>query len=147
MDRYMDIDDLGANSYFSAEDMEYNDFTGKAYKEYREEIKRLEKLPENKGKSKKEIKQIAKANTGYGGLIKDVITQISDKQKDDGSSEDPAIETPSSGDGGNGGNGGGGGNSGGGGGGGLNIAGMTIPTPALIGLGVVAAYFAYKKLA
>lgn len=142
----MDIDDLGANSYFSAEDMEYNDFTGKAYKEYREEIKRLEKLPENKGKSKKEIKQIAKANTGYGGLIKDVITQISDKQKDDGSSEDPAIETPSSTGGGNGGNGGGGGKYGGGGGG-LNIAGMTIPTPALIGLGVVAAYFAYKKLA
>ena len=35
MDRYMDIDDLGGNNYFTAEDMEYNDFLGKKYKDWK----------------------------------------------------------------------------------------------------------------
>jgi len=144
MDRYMDIDDLGGNNYFTAEDMEYNDFLGKKYKDWKKAVE------ENKaaGMSAPDARKKATQDTGYGkglekliALGKDVATSVQTPDGAvDGDTDDTPVTNTTVGNGGNGGKSGGGG-------GGVNIAGMTIPTPALIGLGVVAAYFAYKKLA
>ena len=138
----MDIDDLGGNDYFSAEDMEYSDFLGKKYKDWKKAVE------ENKaaGMSADEARKKATQDTGYGkglqkliALGKDLATDV---QKPDGAvdgdTDDTPLTTTTVGNGGK---------SGGGGGGGVTIAGMSIPTPALIGVGVGAAYFAYKKFA
>lgn len=140
MDRYMDIDDLGGNSYFTAEDMEYNDFLGKKYKDYRAAVKANKAA----GMSASDARKKAAQDTGYGKGLNKLLDTAKEALKDvnapdgavDGDTQDTPVTTTTVGGGG-----------GGGKGGGVNIAGMTIPTPALIGLGVVAAYFAYKKLA
>ena len=160
MDRTFDIDDLGQMQYFDAEDVEYNEFLGKKFKNFQKRKKELKQDYPNA--SNKEIRQMAMEDTGYGLGLKKLIekgkTAVEDLAKDapdeavDGTVNRPVLNTETGGAGNQGGSGGSGGSGGAGGAGGAlggktNIAGMDIPTPVLLGLGAVAAYFAYKKFA
>lgn len=154
MDRTFDIDDLGQMQYFDAEDVEYNEFLGKKFKNFQRRKKELKQDYPNA--SNKEIRQMAMEDTGYGAGLKKLIdkgkTAVEGLAKDapdeavDGTINRPVLNTDTSGSGNQGGSGGAGG-AGGALGGKTNIAGMDIPTPVLLGLGAIAAYFAYKKLA
>jgi len=150
MDRIFDIDDYGNFAYFDAEDPTYDEFLGKKYKEYRTALKKYKKA----GLSNKEARLKAVEETGYGGGLKKLIEKgsaaVKDALEDAKEPKDPALDspvplpippdpppvkvTPENG------------NNDDSGDGGVNLFGANIPTPVLIGLGVVAAYLAYKKL-
>jgi len=153
MDRIFDIDDYGNFAHFDAEDPTYDEFLGKKYKEYRTALKKYKKA----GLSNKEARLKAVEETGYGGGLKKLIEKgsaaVKDAIEDANEPKDPALDSPQAGVGdpitmgspnNPGANTSG---AGAGAGGGLKQFGSNIPTPVLIGLGVVAAYLAYKKLA
>lgn len=146
MDRIFDIDDYGNFAHFDADDPTYDEFLGKKYKEYRAAVKKAKAAGLKGGEARKQ----ALKETGYGKGLKDLIEK-GKSLADDMAPKDPALDKPQAGVGDpitmGSPNNPGGGKSGAGAGSGLKQFGSNIPTPVLIGLGVVAAYLAYKKLA
>jgi hypothetical protein len=151
MDRIFDIDDYGNFAHFDADDPTYDEFIGKKYKEYRQYVKDFKAMGDDGPTARKKAAEASGYGEGLKKLIKKGTAAVKDAVEDANEPKDPALDSPQAGVGDpitmGSPNNPGASESGAGAGGGLKQFGSNIPTPVLIGLGVVAAYFAYKKLA
>lgn len=143
MYRYFDIDDLGNTSVMRGSELDEFESFSPEWKEYQ---KRWKELADG-GMSKKDAKKQAQEELGYKpgqGLLdkaKDLLSG-GDKAKDpaleggsnnEGGATTPPPTTPSTA------------GVGGGLGGSITIAGMQVPTVALLGVAGVAAWYFMKK--
>lgn len=145
MYRYFDIDDLGNNSVARDPEIEEFESFSPEWKEYQARWKALVK----EGMSKADAKKQAQTELNYkpGQNIFDKIRNVNvgEGEVKVGLKPKSAPADEGAGDAGTG-----GGEAGGSGTDapkGLNIAGMTLPWPLVIGVVAVAGYFGYRKFA
>lgn len=144
MYRYFDIDDLGNTSVMRGSELDEFESFSPEWKEYQ---KRWKELADG-GMSKKDAKKQAQQELGYKpaqGLLdkaKDLLSNAGNKAQDpaleggsnnEGGAATPPPTTPSTA------------GMGGGLGGSITIAGMQVPTVALLGVAGVAAWYFMKK--